>query len=304
MATDVLLLDEGVSILGDKQILISADTSIEIGKSDRLHLGADVIYMYSAVGINTLTPEAPLHVDGKEIYSTGSEAGFAFADRDTAHFSGRWVWYAESGAARLYADGAGDLLTVLSNGQVAMNQVNVTTVQLDILRGKFFDNSLIIDANNVYLELVNHQGRGLLFQLDPKTHHLTIAANKTFPGVAIGCDVTIEGNLNSTGKITQSSSRTLKKDVRALSTEEAAETLSCLEPVKFAYMADEEATPHAGFIAEDAPQLVATPDRTGVAPLDIVAVLTRVVKDQQKAIAHLKERLEALSMNRDGSVRV
>jgi len=37
-----------------------------------------------------------------------------------------------------------------------------------------------------------------------------------------------------------------------------------------------------GFIAEDVPALVATKDRKRLSPMDIVAVITRVVQEQQK----------------------
>ena len=36
-----------------------------------------------------------------------------------------------------------------------------------------------------------------------------------------------------------------------------------------------------GFIAEDVPDLVATKDRKGLSPMDIVAVLTKVLQEQQ-----------------------
>ena len=54
-----------------------------------------------------------------------------------------------------------------------------------------------------------------------------------------------------------------------------------LEPVTFKYIDDDER--RAGFIAEEAPDLVATSDRTSLSPMDIVAVLTRVLKFQQRA---------------------
>jgi len=57
-----------------------------------------------------------------------------------------------------------------------------------------------------------------------------------------------------------------------------------------------------GFIAEDVPDLVATKDRKALSPMDIVAVLTRVVQEQQKtveaqqgSIAELAAKLEALT---------
>jgi len=49
-----------------------------------------------------------------------------------------------------------------------------------------------------------------------------------------------------------------------------------------------------GFIAEDVPDLVATENRRSLMPMDIVAVLTKVVQEQQKTIDQLSEKLDVL----------
>jgi hypothetical protein len=49
-----------------------------------------------------------------------------------------------------------------------------------------------------------------------------------------------------------------------------------------------------GFIAEDVPELVAMNGRSTLGTVDIVAVLTKVVKEQQKTISELKEKVEKL----------
>ncbi len=54
-----------------------------------------------------------------------------------------------------------------------------------------------------------------------------------------------------------------------------------LNPVAFTYKAG-AGEQHIGFIAEDVPDLVATKGRKGLSPMDIVAVLTKVVQEQQK----------------------
>ena len=59
---------------------------------------------------------------------------------------------------------------------------------------------------------------------------------------------------------------------------------------KFYYKADRE-DEHLGFIAEDVPELVATKDRKGLSAMDIVALLTKVVQQQNKEIEGLKGRL-------------
>jgi hypothetical protein len=95
------------------------------------------------------------------------------------------------------------------------------------------------------------------------------------------------------GVWTDASSRSLKQDIAELSLNDASATLSALEPVTFAYTADPTET-YVGFIAEDVPALVATGDRTGLAPMDIVAVLTKVLQEQQRTIAALQARVAQL----------
>jgi hypothetical protein len=95
------------------------------------------------------------------------------------------------------------------------------------------------------------------------------------------------------GVWTNASSRAYKQDIAELSLDDAATTLSALEPVTFAYKADPEEK-HVGFIAEDVPALVATGDRTGLSPMDVVAVLTKVLQEQQKTIAELQARVAQL----------
>ncbi len=65
-----------------------------------------------------------------------------------------------------------------------------------------------------------------------------------------------------------------------------------LKPTRFNYKVDKEEE-HVGFIAEEVPELLANKDRKGLSPMDIVAVLTKVVHEQQKKIQALEARLNA-----------
>jgi Chaperone of endosialidase len=85
------------------------------------------------------------------------------------------------------------------------------------------------------------------------------------------------------------SSISCKKDVEDLPLDDALAALRELRPVTFKYIDDGEA--RAGFIAEEVPNLLATGDRKSLSPMEIVAVLTRVVQDQQRQIQELSERL-------------
>lgn len=92
------------------------------------------------------------------------------------------------------------------------------------------------------------------------------------------------------------SSRAAKKDISTLTPDEAKAALAKLQPVKFTYKL-EPGDPQVGFIAEDVPDLVATHDRKHLNAMEITAVLTDVVKEQQKTIEHLQQRLDQLEKN-------
>ena len=104
------------------------------------------------------------------------------------------------------------------------------------------------------------------------------------------------------GVWTNASSRTLKQDIYDLSAQDAVGVLDELNPVRYRYKnsPDEE---YVGFIAEDVPDLVSTGDRKGMSPMDVAAVLTKVVQQQQAtierqegAIADLASRLAELEV--------
>jgi hypothetical protein len=95
------------------------------------------------------------------------------------------------------------------------------------------------------------------------------------------------------GAWTNASSRAYKDNITDLDCDEAMDALKMLTPVKFTYKKAPNEH-HVGFIAEDVPSLVATPERTGLGAMDVVAVLTKVVKEQQKTIDELSNRLAAI----------
>ena len=99
---------------------------------------------------------------------------------------------------------------------------------------------------------------------------------------------------SSGGVWTNASSREFKTDIKKLSTQKAIDALKQLDPVEFAYKADSKER-HVGFIAEDAPELVASKDRKGMSSMDVVAVLTKVVQEQQKTVQEQRATIVELS---------
>lgn len=136
-------------------------------------------------------------------------------------------------------------------------------------------------GNNVRFNAVN--SNPIVFLLNsverlrfPTTGNVITAANGAF--------------LSSGGTWTSVSSRESKRDIAALSDDAAMKALQGLNPVTFEYKAEPDEQ-YVGFVAEDVPELVATNDHKHLNPMDIVAVLTKVVQNQQKTIAELSARL-------------
>lgn len=107
------------------------------------------------------------------------------------------------------------------------------------------------------------------------------------------------------GVWTNASSREYKENIKSLTAQEALDTLGGLNPIKYNYKTDAEDR-HVGFIAEDVPELVATRDRKGLSPMDIVAVLTKVVQEQQNMIRELSLKIDKMQqdMNRAKGMNV
>ncbi len=95
------------------------------------------------------------------------------------------------------------------------------------------------------------------------------------------------------GVWTNSSSREKKENIESLPADAALSALMAMEPVMFNYK-NERNEDYVGFIAEDVPDLVAVGERDALSTMDIVAVLTRVVQEQQNKIKELEARLDAM----------
>jgi hypothetical protein len=101
----------------------------------------------------------------------------------------------------------------------------------------------------------------------------------------------VEGNVRVTGTITgqlsNGCSRELKENIAELSSQETAEILKSISPVKYSYKADQEHLVHAGFISEEMPELVTSSDKKSINLLDLVSILTKAVQDDRKTIQRL-----------------
>ncbi|MGL5941731.1 MAG: tail fiber domain-containing protein [Waterburya sp.] len=109
--------------------------------------------------------------------------------------------------------------------------------------------------------------------------------------------LSLKGKFNVTDElkvkdVNVTSSQTFRDNITNLSSQEVGQILQGLNPVKFTYKADQNQTLHLGFIAEEVPDVIASPDKQAINPMDIIATLTKIVKDHQETIASLSEVVE------------
>ena len=100
------------------------------------------------------------------------------------------------------------------------------------------------------------------------------------------------------GVWTNASSRTLKENIFDLSLDDAISALKKIKPVTFNYK-NQKDEQYAGFIAEDVPDLVAMNDRKSLSSMDIVAVLTKVLQEQQRINQEQQKEIDALKTQID-----
>ena len=91
------------------------------------------------------------------------------------------------------------------------------------------------------------------------------------------------GAKNSGGQWLDASSRAYKENIKILDTQAAMKAFEILQPVTYNYKTNKEES-IVGFIAEDVPELIAVKGRNALSALEVVALLTKVVQEQEKVL--------------------
>ena len=179
----------------------------------------------------------------------------------------------------------------------SLNFLGEGTIHNGLIGSAFRDSAYSTDATWGDLVVLTASGN-IIFTTGPHDQGypaaMLIARNgnvgigKTEPAYPL--EMESGAHVTTGGVWTDASSRDYKENIRDLSYNEAKLALSSLKPSKFSYKVDKD-DEYLGFIAEDVPDLVATKDRKGLSPMDIVAVLTKVVQKQQEEIETLKNLL-------------
>jgi endosialidase-like protein len=155
---------------------------------------------------------------------------------------------------------------------------------------------IVANNNNFYVRDVNHEFNPFIIRTTAPDNSLVVDSTGR---IGLGVSAPLyqihhsSGARLDAGNWINASSRAIKQDIQPLDGSAAMDTLKALEPVTFAYKANPGET-NVGFIAEDVPALVATSDRKGLSAMDVTAVLTKVIQEQQRTIENLEKRLEHL----------
>lgn len=198
----------------------------------------------------------------------------------------------------LYVDSTGriGLRTSTPGRDLTISAPVTTIIRMEQSTTPFQAWDVVANNNNFYVRDVNHEQNPFIILTSAPYNSLVIDASGRIglgtatPSYQIHHS---SGARLDAGVWVDASSRAVKQDIHALDRDSAFEALASLQAVTFAYKSN-PSDRHVGFIAEDVPELVATPDRTGLAPMDVVAVLTKIVQEQQKTIADMRNRLEQL----------
>ncbi len=228
------------------------------------------------VGINTETPAANLHVEGSNFpaFKTTRNVSFTGGDRGVAAF--------ELASTGSMLDGFGPSF------EFWISDNTVTATSAVVSMGGFRDGC------DTCGKFIVRTGPTL------GTTQLVIGSNGQWgigtaaPRAGTKIDTSTGAYLSTGGAWVNYSSRSGKDNVENLNAEKAMKAMEGLNPVTFTYKSAPEEK-HVGFIAEDVPEIVATKDRNGLSAMDITAVLTKVVQEQQKALEQQKEIIAQLT---------
>ncbi len=268
--------------------------------------GSDIAYTSGNVGIGTASPHTQLTLTGSLGFTNATtplmyvfQSGWANPERPIISHSPpfpNWgLSYRDADDAMIFQSGGTPVMTVNLSGQSVQvargltvgSVVMPTEVGRIVASGPVGEVAFVDRRLSTWPSTAQAGDRFLWYTADRVARLWTERL-----GDVLSVDST--GILRARGFVTAPSSRELKENMTALSSHEAVETLAGLQPIKFNYKADHTHECHVGFIAEEVPDLVAQVDRKSLNAMDIVAVLTKVLQEQQQTIATLTDRLNAL----------
>jgi hypothetical protein len=225
-------------------------------------------------------------------------------------------------AQNLYVDGKIGVGTTAPVYKLHLNDTSHLYIQMDSAAG--MDCALIVSGDGRTGWIAGQQSNGLADRKDFSwynygTQGVSMVIDWQTGNVGMGTvspshplHMGSGAHVTTGGVWTNASSIATKYNVIPLSATAALNAVKALVPVTYNSWAEAEywseldavdplidvvpppAETYVGFVGEDVPELVAMNDRAGMSPMDIAAVLTKVVQEQQKEINALKADVAAL----------
>ncbi|WP_194814243.1 hypothetical protein [Nocardia sp. XZ_19_385] len=169
------------------------------------------------LGLGVGAPQRVLHTEGNEIHSGGSAGGFSFANRTTGAFEEnpdegeRWVWYAQSGSARLWSGTDRLTINVTPNdvGLDVHRRMRIRGASAESTAGTWMfqngkDRAFVGLADDTHIGLWGHDAGAWGFKMDTATLTCTITPRpgpfEIFGFTGIGLTVGGGGEFQSTSR--------------------------------------------------------------------------------------------------------
>jgi hypothetical protein len=256
------------------------------------------VNQWGRVGLGTSTPEANLHL------SSIAEPQIIIEQREfSMHSPQTWVIKGTDEHFALF-DGTNfwtpfvvqpntpdNTLYLHSSGRVGIGTSN--PIQNVEVKGTGEDVLFIVTrGDGAQAQIGSRANKTLIGSRSNHTLAFIVNNNWKFRIQPSGLIETSTGASCTTGGVwTDASSREYKENILSLDAGRALTALRSLDPVTYNYKKD-KSEKYVGFIAEDVPELVAMKGRKGLSPMDITAVLTKVVQEQQKTIDQQQKNID------------
>lgn len=257
---------------------------------------------YGRVGLGTSTPVVELHIKDSDTPSVrleqDSSGGWSPQTWDVAgNESNFFIRDATNGSRlpfRIQPSTPSSTLCLKSTGKVGIGtwspdyalEVETTGENAQIVAQRTSGAQAILSATSTYAYIGAVSDNSLRFTAN---NSWVMQLNKS--GSATLLDMVDGGDYDGTWN--DASSREFKENIRGLDNDEAMRAFTALSPVKYNYKTQKDEN-RVGFIAEDVPDLVARNGRKNLSSMDIVAVLTKVMQQQQEALQRQQETIEEL----------
>ncbi len=202
----------------------------------------------------------------------------------------------------LYLDSTGriGLRTSTPAKDLTISVVGSPTIRMEQSTSPFQAWDIVANDANFFVRDVNHEFNPFIIKSSAPGNTLVLDSTGRL-GMGVAAPLFqihhSSGARLDAGTWFNASSRELKQDIHSLDDNAALAAVKALQPVTFAYKANPREM-NVGFIAEDVPDLVATTDHKALSPMDIAAVLTKVVQQQQRTIEQLQSRVQELEQKK------